>query len=53
MKRFLKYLKSWKKTNSDIHEEEYKISEGCCLFHDRSELNNFTDINDDNRSDTI
>lgn len=49
MKRFVKYLKSWKQNFSDNPEEEFKLSEGCCLFHDRGELNNFTDTNDDNR----
>ncbi|MFX1304698.1 MAG: hypothetical protein ACFE9X_15195 [Promethearchaeota archaeon] len=53
MKRFVKYLKSWKKNNSDIDEDEYKISEGCCLFHNRSELRSFTDVNDDNTSTMI
>ncbi|MFX1567558.1 MAG: hypothetical protein ACFFCV_04230 [Promethearchaeota archaeon] len=48
MKRFEKYLKNWKENSSDLDEEEYRISEGCCLFHNRSELSNFDDINDDN-----
>ncbi|MFX1589958.1 MAG: hypothetical protein ACFFC1_17585, partial [Promethearchaeota archaeon] len=48
MKRFIKYLKNWKKSNSDINEDEYHISQGCCFFHNRSELSNFTDIKDDN-----
>ncbi|MFX1574590.1 MAG: hypothetical protein ACFFB0_17755 [Promethearchaeota archaeon] len=28
-------------------EDEYRISNGCCFFHDEKELNNFDDINDD------
>ncbi len=48
MKRFVKYLKNWKKSNSDINENEYQISQGCCFFHNRSELSNFIDIKDDN-----
>ncbi|MFX1492821.1 MAG: hypothetical protein ACFFBZ_00915 [Promethearchaeota archaeon] len=48
MKRFIKYLKNWKKSSSDINEDEYQISQGCCFFHNRNELSNFTDIKDDN-----
>ncbi len=47
MKRFIKYLKNWRKNNSSVDENEYKISQGCCLFHDLNELNSFSDINDD------
>jgi len=47
MKRFIKYLKNWNKNESENPENEYKISQGCCYFHSRGELSNFTDINDD------
>ncbi len=53
MKRFAEYLKNWKKNRLYIYEEDYKISEGCCLFHDRSELRNFDDINDDDSPNII
>jgi hypothetical protein len=51
MKRFREYLKNWKKNDSHIEEIEYKISQGCCFFHDLSELNSFSDINDENAKD--
>ncbi|MFX0139531.1 MAG: hypothetical protein ACFFDN_38170 [Candidatus Hodarchaeota archaeon] len=51
MKRFMGYLKNWRKTDSSNDENEYKISQGCCFFHDLGELNSFSDINDDNIKD--
>ena len=47
MSKFTENLKQWRKRNSDNFEEEYKISYNCCLFHDISELINFTNIDDD------
>jgi len=52
MKRFTKYLNRWRENDPTILEEEYKISEGCCLFHDGSELSNFMDIDDDTDGDS-
>lgn len=48
MKRFQKYLKNWKKNDMEILENEFQISQGCCFFHNRNELSNFTDIDEDN-----
>lgn len=51
MRKLTRDLKHWRKRNSDTFEEEYKIFYGCCLFHDASELNNFTNIDDDTFSE--
>ena len=48
-------MKAWEKVlirNRDIPEEiveetEYNLSNGCCYFHDQTELNEFDDIDDD------
>ena len=47
MKKFIEHQKHWGKRDFDFLEEKYKISSGCCLFHDLSELTNFTNIDDD------
>ena len=48
-------MKEWKKKlikNGDIQQEfvkgeEFKISNGCCFFHDQEELDEFNDVDDD------
>ncbi len=51
MRRFTEYLKQWKASSSNNIEDEYKISNECCLFHDISELSNFTNTEDDDLED--
>jgi hypothetical protein len=51
MNKFAEYLRHWREKNPDIIEEEFEISYGCCLFHDSSELSNFTNIDDDEFED--
>lgn len=51
MRKLAENLKQWRKRDSDTLEEEYKISYGCCLFHDIGELNNFTNTDDETFSD--
>ena len=51
MNKFAEYMKHWRENNSDIIEEEFEISYGCCLFHDSGELSNFTNIDDDQFED--
>lgn len=31
-----------------VEEDQYRISKGCCYFHDQEELNEFDDVDDDN-----
>ena len=47
MSKIIENLKQWRTRDSDKLEEEFKISSGCCLFHDKGELNKFTNIDDD------
>jgi len=47
MNKFTEDLRHWREKHSDYIEEEFEISYGCCLFHDSSELSNFTNIDDD------
>ena len=51
MNKFAEYMRHWREKNSDILEEEFEISYGCCLFHDSVELSNFTNIDDDQFED--
>ena len=53
-------MKLWKKKiirNGDNQQEfveeedEFKISNGCCYFHDQKELNEFEDVDDDTPKD--
>ncbi|MFX0004597.1 MAG: hypothetical protein ACFE9C_11175 [Candidatus Hodarchaeota archaeon] len=49
MKQWKKFLISKGDDPQEVDEEdEYRISDGCCYFHDQEELNEFNDIDDDN-----
>jgi hypothetical protein len=34
-----------------VEEDEYHISNGCCFFHDQTELDEFDDVDDDGPRD--
>ncbi len=41
-----------RRNNSDRNDmEEYRISNGCCLFHDIEEFDQFIDTDDDSPED--
>ena len=47
MKNFKKSLKKRASLISEIKNEEYGFSRGCCYFHNEDELKNFNDMEDD------
>lgn len=42
-----KYWLHKKTISPELDDEEFNISDGCCFFHDKEELSNFSDIDDE------
>lgn len=48
MKRWKRILVMKEEDPLEVDEEnDYRISSGCCYFHDQKELNEFANIDDD------
>lgn len=50
-----KYKKSkilQRNSSSEIDEENFIFSDGCCLFHDKNEIIDFIDVDDDDLIDS-